>query len=384
MKSQVHRVAPVDLEAKENFAHSQNKPTVPPRGETAPLKPSPPEEGWTPKTHAFRKALHTKHLPQPDQLQSKQPNVTPIMRSILSDWMMEVCAEFTLKRETFYLALNYADRALGSLPKIKKEEFQLVGLASMVLAAKTEEIYTPKLEDWAKSADDGYSLQEIKWMERSLLRSLNWQLFPVTSCTWLHWLMTQWDEFVTYHYGCVQFNNPQDFATFPKAVRRQFKQELNHRFIVFTASNKASYQRFRDSFQLLDLAHLDYDVLRFRPQELSVSVLFLLVNKCFIETDFELLVFGEDQDEPLDEVEARQIVQDLFLEFAQASTGLRQLAELHSCIEFLGPFLDVQCDYELPVACKYKRKSQLETHYHDFLAYQTHNPLNIDFISDRQ
>ena len=117
--------------------------------------------------------------------------------------------------------------------KIKKEEFQLVGLASMVLAAKTEEIYTPKLEDWAKSADDGYSLQEIKWMERSLLRSLNWQLFPVTSCTWLHWLMTQWDEFVTYHYGCVQFNNPQDFATFPKAVRRQFKQELNHRFIVF-------------------------------------------------------------------------------------------------------------------------------------------------------
>lgn len=36
------------------------------------------------------------------------------MRAILLDWMMEVCAEFGLKRETFNLALNYTDRYLLS------------------------------------------------------------------------------------------------------------------------------------------------------------------------------------------------------------------------------------------------------------------------------
>jgi len=38
------------------------------------------------------------------------------MRTILLDWMMEVCAEFGLKRETFNLSLNYTDRYLLSEP----------------------------------------------------------------------------------------------------------------------------------------------------------------------------------------------------------------------------------------------------------------------------
>lgn len=32
------------------------------------------------------------------------------MRAILLDYMQEVCAEFGLKRETFHLSMNYADR----------------------------------------------------------------------------------------------------------------------------------------------------------------------------------------------------------------------------------------------------------------------------------
>ncbi len=32
------------------------------------------------------------------------------MREILIDWMIEVCEEFMLKRETLYLSVNYIDR----------------------------------------------------------------------------------------------------------------------------------------------------------------------------------------------------------------------------------------------------------------------------------
>ena len=38
-----------------------------------------------------------------------QPSITWDMRVMLVDWMMEVCDEFGLKRETFHLAVQYTD-----------------------------------------------------------------------------------------------------------------------------------------------------------------------------------------------------------------------------------------------------------------------------------
>lgn len=35
------------------------------------------------------------------------------MRAILLDWMMEVCTEFKMKRETYYLAVCYVDKYLS-------------------------------------------------------------------------------------------------------------------------------------------------------------------------------------------------------------------------------------------------------------------------------
>lgn len=34
------------------------------------------------------------------------------MREILIDWMMEVCEEFMLKRDTLFIAVDYIDRYL--------------------------------------------------------------------------------------------------------------------------------------------------------------------------------------------------------------------------------------------------------------------------------
>jgi hypothetical protein len=42
------------------------------------------------------------------------------MRTILFDWMQEVATEFTLKRETYYYAINYVDRYLTNVPNIEK------------------------------------------------------------------------------------------------------------------------------------------------------------------------------------------------------------------------------------------------------------------------
>ena len=78
------------------------------------------------------------YAPDPHYFENKQNQVTWIMRAILLDWMMEVCMEFTLKRETFHYAVNYVDRYLSTIPNIQKWELQLVGVTAMYLASKVE------------------------------------------------------------------------------------------------------------------------------------------------------------------------------------------------------------------------------------------------------
>ena len=97
------------------------------------------------------------YKPEPEYLK-KQKQLNPKMRLILLDWMMEVCEEFMLKRETFYTAVNYVDRYLEILQcPLPKNELQLLGVSSMFLATKVEEVYVPRVSDFALSTDGGYN-----------------------------------------------------------------------------------------------------------------------------------------------------------------------------------------------------------------------------------
>jgi hypothetical protein len=108
------------------------------------------------------------YLPDAYYIPSKQSHVNKMMRAILFDWMMEVCNEYQLKRETFYLSINYVDRYLSKVINIPKQELQLVGVTSLYIASKMEEIYPPKITDYVKSTDDGYKIEQIRNMEISI------------------------------------------------------------------------------------------------------------------------------------------------------------------------------------------------------------------------
>ena len=93
-----------------------------------------------------------------------------MMRCILLDWMMEVCMELSMKRDTLYLAINYVDRYLTQTSDLNKSKLQLIGVVSLFMAAKVEEIFPPTITDFAKSADDGYSIPEIVSTEIDMLQ----------------------------------------------------------------------------------------------------------------------------------------------------------------------------------------------------------------------
>jgi hypothetical protein len=63
----------------------------------------------------------------------QQKDITPSMRSILVDWLVEVSEEYNLHTETLYLAVNYTDRFLSKM-SVLRGKLQLLGTASMYIA----------------------------------------------------------------------------------------------------------------------------------------------------------------------------------------------------------------------------------------------------------
>ena len=122
------------------------------------------------------------------------------MRAVLIDWMNEVMSEFMAKRDTFHLAINFVDRYLARNNKVTKSTFQLIGLSAMYLASKIEEIFPKKVSAFVKSADSGYSVQQIFAMERKMMAVLGWRTCCPSHYTWLSWILVQWDSFIKYYY----------------------------------------------------------------------------------------------------------------------------------------------------------------------------------------
>lgn len=115
----------------------------------------------------------------------KHQGLQPRMRAILLDWLNEVCEVYKLHRETYYLALDYLDRYLSTNVSISKTFLQLIGITCLFIAAKVEEIYPPKLSEFAYVTDGACSEEDILKQELVILSALQWQTSPITIIGWL-------------------------------------------------------------------------------------------------------------------------------------------------------------------------------------------------------
>jgi len=113
---------------------------------------------------------------------SRQTDVTTSMRNILVDWLVEVGEEYKLHRETLFLAIGYIDKFL-SLVGVHRPKLQLVGTASMFIAAKYEEIYPPDVGEFVYITDDTYTRNQVLKMESVILKLLEFKV-AVPTINW--------------------------------------------------------------------------------------------------------------------------------------------------------------------------------------------------------
>lgn len=90
------------------------------------------------------------------------------MRTILVGWLIEVHLKFKLLPETLFLTVNLIDRYCEK-KQINRINFQLVGVTSMLIASKYEEIYAPEIRDFVYITDKAYTKEQILAQENDIL-----------------------------------------------------------------------------------------------------------------------------------------------------------------------------------------------------------------------
>ncbi|MBA0693475.1 hypothetical protein Goari_003847 [Gossypium aridum] len=125
-----------------------------------------------------------KRRPLPDYIEKVQKDVRMSMRGVLVDWLVEVAEEHKLVSDTLYMTVSYIDRFL-SLNPLNRQRLQLLGVSSMLIASKYEEITPPNVEDFCSMTDNAYTKDEVVKMEADILKSLKFELGNPTVKTFL-------------------------------------------------------------------------------------------------------------------------------------------------------------------------------------------------------
>lgn len=161
-----------------------------------------------------------------------QTEINKIMRSILIDWIIEVHDRFHFKTKTLFQTVYIIDLYL-SYENIEKKNFQLLGIASLLIACKENEIYVPNPQQFIEVTDFAYQKMDLLKMENKIMHVTKFEILIPTA-----------EEF--YNIICKTYN----------FTEKQY--ELGNYF--------------------LDSSLVDYDLLKYQPSTIGVACAYIVMK----------------------------------------------------------------------------------------------------------
>ncbi|CAD8048040.1 unnamed protein product [Paramecium sonneborni] len=299
--------------------------------------------GFSQETLQVLMLQEIEYAPNSDYLQSIQTQITPLMRAILMDWMIEVCSVYFMKRDTYYLAVAYVDSYL-SKKAITKSELQLLGTASMLIASKMEEVEAKNPKDFEKASNYGYSLNKIYEMEKEICKSLQWHLNIPTINLWIEFYTNQWDNFITDVYK------------------------------KFRSNNNSSYKIMLKLQGFIDCCYLDIETLSYKPRKIVASFMYLVLALEYEQFTKEYIYYEIPKTSKFILADSQKSFNRLFTEFAQISFGFN-LVDLIDIIQYASKFIMLDFKYSDTI----QDKINIQRH-EDLLIYQKYNQTGLSFI----
>ncbi|CAL8070153.1 unnamed protein product [Calicophoron daubneyi] len=107
----------------------------------------------------------------------KDAQINPRMRYILINWLVQIHHSYKLQPETLYLCVALLDRyLLKHCQDLSKDCFQLIGITSLFIAAKFEEMYPPDISDFTAVTHNAFKKTDIRECEQQILESIDFYL----------------------------------------------------------------------------------------------------------------------------------------------------------------------------------------------------------------
>lgn len=115
-----------------------------------------------------------------DYFKQLQTEITPNMRQVVAEWMLEVCEEEQGRPEVFCLAVSCLDRFL-SVVEIKRTQLQLLASACLLVAWKVREHKRITAQKIVKYTNFNVQHEELLEWEVLVLSKLNWNIPAVVA-----------------------------------------------------------------------------------------------------------------------------------------------------------------------------------------------------------
>jgi len=112
-------------------------------------------------------------------------HVSPSDRSCLVDWIIQVTDYIEMTDVTLHLAVAIMDRVLQKVD-FNSDELQLLGVASLLVAAKVEEDEFPGQACLLKMAGDVYTRADLTRLEMEVVLALDWRIRKTTAPEFLY------------------------------------------------------------------------------------------------------------------------------------------------------------------------------------------------------
>jgi hypothetical protein len=191
----------------------------------------------------------------------RQPHINEKMRSILTDWLVEVHLKFKLVPETLYLTINLIDRFLEKY-EVPRPKLQLVGVTSLLIASKYEEIYPPEIRDLVYICDRAYTKQEVRRY---------WQFVHEKKILFKHAKV-----FLTFNPIFIFYQILAMEETILRTLKYQVTIPSAHAFLVrYLKAAHADRRMVQLACYILDGTLQSYKLLNFYPSQLAAAAVFI-------------------------------------------------------------------------------------------------------------
>lgn len=191
----------------------------------------------------FRYKLKTEEMHLPFQCLKNQPQIHELLRAILIRWLTEIHHRMNLCQETLFLTVNILDRFLARMVIIP-ESLQMIGLTSLLIASKYEEMSPPDMNELLTCVD-------MRKIHRSMMKRLECIILKALSFSLSHPSALYFIEY--YAAICMEMSDSVHIGKLKKSVAL--------------------------SRLILEVSLQDYHLCQFKPSLLSLCTWLLSISE---------------------------------------------------------------------------------------------------------